>query len=147
MKNFNFLRFAAVFSIFAILLSSCSKDSLSKPSTQISKQRTTNDPLPIAGTGSIQATISSSTATSTSMIAYNDDDGSASAEVFTDSNGYVIINDLLPGTYTVVAHAYTSPPDPTYATNDLTTDVTITIKNVIVVADQVTDLGKIIFPN
>ena len=143
MKNFNFLRFAAVFSIFAILLSSCSKDSLSKTSTQISKQRTTNDPLPIAGTGSIQATISSSTATSTSMIAYNDDDGSASAEVFTDSNGYVIINDLLPGTYTVVAHAYT-PTDPT---NDLTTDVTITVRNVIVVADQVTDLGRIVFPN
>ena len=95
----------------------------------------------MTGTGAIEATIYAPSAVSTSLVAYNDEDGSESDEVFADSNGFVIIKGLSEGTYTVVAHAYT-PMDPT---NDLTTDVTITITNVIVVPSQSTNLGRILF--
>ena len=149
MKNRNILRFVGILSLFAILFSSCSKDSLSKPSTVASKQHSTNDPAPpppTGGTGSIQATLQSSTAVSMSIVV-SDDNGFVSEEIFADNNGVVMITDLPEGSYTVTAHAYipNSQASSVGAASDLI-DVTNVIRGVQVIADQVTDLGTITFP-
>lgn len=145
MKNFNFLRFVAAFSLFAILFSSCTKDSLSKPqnSGQISQQNSTNDPGPVVTTGSIQANLYSSTALRTSLKAINDDTGFTSEEIFADQDGNVIINELPEGRYTVIAYAYLPDDNPTSPVD--VTVITITITDVMVVVDQITDLGRITF--
>lgn len=146
MKNRNFLRFVGVLSLAAILFSSCSKDSLSKPSAQArSNGRNDADIPPTVMTGSIQATLQSSNATSTSII-INDDNGYVSEEIFADQNGLVRVDNLPEGTYTVTAHAYipNSLASSVGGATDMI-DVTITVTGVQVVADQVTDLGRISF--
>jgi hypothetical protein len=142
MKNRNILRFVGILSLFAILFSSCSKDSLKSPFSQASKKNSTkNDPIP--GTGSVQANLTSGTALRMSLVAINEDNGFVSAEVFTDQDGNVTIDNLQEGPYTIVAHAYIPFSDDT-APSDVV-DVTITIPSVKILADQITDLGRIAF--
>ena len=142
MKNLS-LRLLSVVAILAVLFSSCSKDSLSKPSSssQVSKKHSTNDPIP--GTGSVQAVLSSSTALRMSLVAINEDDGTTSSEVFADQNGFVEIDGLAEGPYTIVAHAYVPAPDNNAASD--VADITITMNSVKVFMDQITDLGTITF--
>lgn len=141
MKNRTFLRFVGVLSLFAILFSSCTKDSLSKPSGQTSTKHSTNDPGPSVNTGAIHALISAPGSLQASLIV-TDDNGFTTEEIFADQNGDVTVTDLPEGTYTVTAHAYM--PGATDLPGDIT-DLTITIRDVIVITDQTTDLGKIIF--
>ena len=144
MKNFNFLRFAVVFAFLGILLGSCTKDRLKDPGTQVSKQNSKNDPVPATTMGSIKANIVATGAACTSLVAINNDNGSVSDEVFTDENGNVILTSLDAGNYTVIAHAYYSVGQDDQPTDTLN-DVTITITDVVVTADQVTNLGIITF--
>lgn len=142
MKNLS-LRLLSLVALLAILFSSCSKDSLSKPSTQTSRKHSTNDAVPT--TGAVQARLASSTAIQMSMVVF-DDAGFRSDEVFADQDGFVRITDIPEGTYTVLAHFYTPPTDP--SVGEVTTDPIdniITIQNVTVIADQVTDLGRITY--
>jgi hypothetical protein len=141
MKKFS-LRLLSVVAIFAVLFSSCTKDSLSKPSSQVSKH-SPNDPGPTVLTGSIHAILSSASALRTSIVV-TDDNGFKSDEMFADQNGEVTVTDLPEGTYTVTAHAYI-PEGHDDQPTDVITDLTITITDVVVVGDQITDLGKIIF--
>jgi hypothetical protein len=149
MKKLNFLRFASALSLFAILFSSCTKDSLSKPSSEVSKNHSsnsgnTNDPIP--GTGSVQAVLVSSTAYKTSLMAINEDNGTKYPEVFADQNGHVIIDNLEEGFYTIVAQAYipVANNDPNSSTDNVNI-LSISTTNVKVVPDQITDLGTITF--
>ena len=73
-----------------------------------------------------------------------DDRGPISAEVFSDPNGYLLIDNLTEGTYTVLARSYRYN-DPNQPDDVTPTISTITINNVSVVADQVTNLGTISF--
>jgi hypothetical protein len=143
MKNFNMLRFAVIFAFLGILFSSCTKDSLTKSGNQASLKNSTNDPE--VTTGSIQASIFATGAVHTSMVVTNDEDGTEYPEVIADENGAVIINDLPEGRYTVVFHAYMPIDGGAIGLVTDVNDVTMTMNGVFVVADQVTDLGKIEF--
>lgn len=135
MKNFNLLRFAAFCSLFAILLSSCTKDSLKsdRDSKNAGNPQINTDNIP-SRMGSIQASVTDGT-TSVSLVVYNDDYNSG--EVFADDQGVILASGIPPGTYTVVAHVL---PD-----DEAGVLKSILFENVTVFADQTTDLGEITF--
>lgn len=148
MKKINLIRFGAVVSLFAILFSSCTKDSLSKPNSQVqpaSRHITSNmnisDPNPVTiDWAGVRATIVSSSVRN-SLVVKNDN--FTSAETFADQNGNVFISNVPEGAYTAIAHSYTysfiSPG------KTVLTDNTIVINNVKVIDGQITDLGTITF--
>ena len=136
MKNFNLLRFAAAFSIFAFLLSSCSKDSSLQSdlnSENVVKPQINTD-TPVSRGGSIQATVIDGTI-GVSLVVYNDDYNSG--DVLSDDQGVLLAGGIPAGTYTVVAHVL---PD-----DEAGVLKSIVFENVTVVSDQITDLGDISF--
>src|SRR5262249_34433069 len=100
------------------------------------------DPGPVAP-GSIQATLSSSVALRMSLTATDENTGFTSEEIFADENGNVLISDLPEGSYTVTARAYIPADSPTTPVD--VSEVKIVINGVVVVADQITNLGIISF--
>ena len=138
MKNLGFLRFTSALAVLAIVFASCSKDSLSKPQSTVSRHVTsnfkTNDMTP--GTGGIQAIVTAGDLT-VSMTVFNAT--YTSTETFAKpSNGFVQILDIPEGIYTVVFHAYV---DDTWD-HDLQD---IVVENVKVLDGQITDLGTFSF--
>jgi hypothetical protein len=133
MKTSNLLRYAAILPVFVILATGCSKDSLPEPQNNVAKVgKVTAEKNDVTGPtttdlyGSVQLTALPVDA-NVSVFIY---DGTFySDEYFADSNGFVRIDNLVPGLYTVLVH----PNNPNYSD--------LQIPNVKVHEVMVNDLG------
>ena len=133
MKTSNLLRFAAILPMFAILATGCSKDSLQDPQNNVAKAGKVNiqragfiNPTASDVYGSLQLTAIPAEA-NVSVFIYND--SFYSDEYFSDGEGFVRIDNLVPGMYTVLVHPY----NPDYFDTE--------IPNVKIHENDVNDLG------
>lgn len=140
MKKRTLLRFAVIAAMVAFIFTSCSKkDSILNSQTVSQTSGThsgTNDPS--ATNGTVQAEFTQYQLFPISIVA-TDANGvgiTPGGEAFADANGVAKL-DLLPGTYTITAHAYTDQYQQDYQ------DVVIT--GVTVDVNQLIDLGTITF--
>ena len=144
MKNLGLSRFASALALYALLFSSCSKDSLTKPqqvSNKAKKQWITTD-NPTATGGIVTANIQP-TYIMTSLLVYNDH--WTSTETNADQDGNVSIDGIPEGTYTVVAYAY-FPYDATSDREHTTYTIQkLNFVDVEVFDGQITDMGTISF--
>jgi hypothetical protein len=139
MKKLGIVRLAGGLAIFALLFSSCAKDSLTKPELVSKKSKTTitpNDPDPNGQVGAIQATVTGET-WPVSMLVYNDTYNSG--EVPANEQGILFLKNIPVGKYIVVIHAM--PPD------DISNIKSVVFDAVPVIADEITDLGDVSFGN
>lgn len=127
MKTPNLLRYAAMLPLIAILFTACSKDSLQEPgkSNKTALQRD-SDPVDADVYGALQATVYPPDANA-SVFVYNS--SFFSDEYFTNFDGSIRIDKLVPGTYSVWFHSN----NPDY--------IDTQIDNVRIVQDVVNDLG------
>ena len=133
MKNLNLLRFAASFSLFALLFSSCSEDALKKEKSNARSVSNTVRPDEVK-TGFITATIGQNL--KVYMIASND--SYTSEPTNSDEFGVILMKDVPEGIYDVRLVVISNP-------GDLRDYHDVLISRITVNPDETTELGVIEF--
>ena len=133
MKKTTLSLFSAILSAFVFLLSSCSKESLSKPQEKqtVTSQLTgkmINGGTGVTGTGGIDAVILPEKAMAAVRLFSPD---YISNEIFADESGFLHVTNLAEGTYTLLIYARV----PGFVSKRIT--------DIVVVDGQITDLGTI----
>ena len=133
MKNLNLLRFAASFSLFVLLFSSCSEDALKKEKSNARAASNLVRPDEVK-TGFITATIGQNL--KVYMIASND--SYTSAPEYSDEYGLILMKDVPEGIYDVQLIVINDGPSPRDYHDVLVSRITVN-------PDETTELGVIEF--
>ena len=133
MKNFNLLRFAASFTLFVLLFSSCSEDALKQEKNNARSSNGSVRPDDVK-TGFITATIAQNL--KVYMIATND--SYTSAPEYSDEYGVILMKDVPEGEYDIQIVVVADAPSPRDYHD-------VTFSRITVNPDETTDLGVIEF--
>ena len=133
MKNLNLLRFAASFTLFILLFSSCSEDALKQEKNNARSSNGSVRPDDVK-TGFITATIAQNL--KVYMIATND--SYTSAPEYSDEYGVILMKDVPEGEYDIQIVVVADAPSPRDYHD-------VTFSRITVNPDETTELGVIEF--